>query len=99
MIVLKMSSIYIFLLLQLAELWPQGYMDNVGIKDAISRSKDRKRLLYNQQKVIAINVPFPILLFWFVHIELKVEADTTLELYIDGDLYSIIPLLTVFLLN
>lgn len=73
---------YIFLLLQLAELWPQGYMDNVRIKDAISRSKDRKRLLYNQQKVITINILFPILLFWFVRIELKVEADTSLELYI-----------------
>lgn len=73
---------YIFLLLQLAELWPQGYMDNVRIKDAISRSKDRKRLLYNQQKVITINILFPILLFWFVRIELKIEADTALELYI-----------------
>lgn len=73
---------YIFLLLQLAELWPQGYMDNVRIKDAISRSKDRKRLLYNQQKVITINILFLILLFWFVRIELKVEADTSLELYI-----------------
>ncbi|CAO1942528.1 unnamed protein product [Urochloa humidicola] len=39
------------LYVELAELWPQGYMDNVGIKDAISRSKDRKRLLHNQQKV------------------------------------------------
>lgn len=57
-------------------------MDNVRIKDAISRSKDRKRLLYNQQKVITINILFPILLFWFVRIELKVEADTSLELYI-----------------
>jgi hypothetical protein len=48
-----------YVLHQLAELWPQGYMDNVGIKDAISRSKDRKRLLHNQQKVITINIPFP----------------------------------------
>jgi hypothetical protein len=47
------------MLRQLAELWPQGYMDNVGIKDAISRSKDRKRLLYNQQKVITKNILFP----------------------------------------
>nr|TKW18092.1 hypothetical protein SEVIR_5G410200v2 [Setaria viridis] len=39
------------LYVELAELWPQGYMDNVGIKDAISRSKERKRLLHNQQKV------------------------------------------------
>jgi len=39
------------LYVELAELWPQGYMDNVGIKDAICRSKDRKRLLYNQHKV------------------------------------------------
>jgi hypothetical protein len=53
---IKMS----FYLHQLAELWPQGYMDNVGIKDAIYRSKERKRLLYSQQKVIIINIPlFP----------------------------------------
>ncbi|CAO2182130.1 unnamed protein product [Urochloa humidicola] len=39
------------LYVELAELWPQGYMDNVGVKDAISRSKERKRLLHNQQKV------------------------------------------------
>ncbi|KAJ1286526.1 hypothetical protein BS78_03G359100 [Paspalum vaginatum] len=39
------------LYVELAELWPQGCMDNVGIKDAISRSKERKRLLYSQQKV------------------------------------------------
>ncbi|CAL4972807.1 unnamed protein product [Urochloa decumbens] len=39
------------LYVELAELWPQGFMDNVGIKDAISRSKERKRLLHNQQKV------------------------------------------------
>ncbi|KAG8054489.1 hypothetical protein GUJ93_ZPchr0001g29607 [Zizania palustris] len=39
------------LYVELAELWPQGSMDNVGIKDAISRSKERRRLLYSQQKV------------------------------------------------
>ncbi|XP_062207682.1 ubinuclein-1-like [Phragmites australis] len=39
------------LYVELAELWPHGYMDNVGIKDAIYRSKERKRLLYSQQKV------------------------------------------------
>ncbi|KAK3162653.1 hypothetical protein QOZ80_1BG0092040 [Eleusine coracana subsp. coracana] len=39
------------LYVELAELWPQGYMDNVGIKDAISRSKERKRALYTHQKV------------------------------------------------
>ncbi|XP_010232654.1 ubinuclein-1 isoform X3 [Brachypodium distachyon] len=39
------------LYVELAELWPQGCMDNVGIKDAITRSKERKRALYNQQKV------------------------------------------------
>ncbi|ONM35862.1 wound-responsive family protein [Zea mays] len=37
--------------LKLAELWPHGCMDNVGIKDAIYRSKERRRLLYSQQKV------------------------------------------------
>ncbi|KAG6487059.1 hypothetical protein ZIOFF_055641 [Zingiber officinale] len=33
------------LYLELAELWPNGYMDNIGIKDAIYRSKERKRAL------------------------------------------------------
>ncbi|CAM0883954.1 unnamed protein product [Alopecurus aequalis] len=37
------------LYVELAELWPQGCMDKFGIKDAISRSKERKRKLYNQQ--------------------------------------------------
>ncbi|XP_074563415.1 ubinuclein-1-like isoform X2 [Curcuma longa] len=39
------------LYLELAELWPNGYMDNVGIKDAIYRSKERKRALYRHHKV------------------------------------------------
>ncbi|KAG1328098.1 putative ubinuclein-1 [Cocos nucifera] len=39
------------LYVELAELWPHGYMDNVGIKDAIYRSKERKRVLYRQNKV------------------------------------------------
>nr|CAD1838857.1 unnamed protein product [Ananas comosus var. bracteatus] len=39
------------LYVQLAELWPHGYMDNVGIKDAIYRSKERKRALYRPHKV------------------------------------------------
>ncbi|CAL9150353.1 unnamed protein product [Musa hybrid cultivar] len=39
------------LYVELAELWPSGYMDNVGIKDAIYRSKERKRSLYRQHKV------------------------------------------------
>ncbi|KAF2953678.1 ubinuclein-1 isoform X1 [Oryza sativa Japonica Group] len=39
------------LYVELAELWPEGSMDNVGIKDAINRSKERRRSLYNQQKV------------------------------------------------
>ncbi|XP_008783317.3 LOW QUALITY PROTEIN: ubinuclein-1 [Phoenix dactylifera] len=39
------------LYVELAELWPHGYMDNVGIKDAIYRSKERKRALYRQNKV------------------------------------------------
>uniref|UniRef100_A0A8R7U0P5 Hpc2-related domain-containing protein n=1 Tax=Triticum urartu TaxID=4572 RepID=A0A8R7U0P5_TRIUA len=39
------------LYVELAELWPQGYMDKFGIKDAISRSKERKGTLHNQQKV------------------------------------------------
>ncbi|XP_020092247.1 ubinuclein-1-like isoform X1 [Ananas comosus] len=39
------------LYVELAELWPHGYMDNVGIKDAIYRSKERKGALYRQHKV------------------------------------------------
>ncbi|CAL9780546.1 unnamed protein product [Musa acuminata subsp. burmannicoides] len=39
------------LYVELAELWPSGYMDNVGIKDAIQRSKERKRAIYSQHKV------------------------------------------------
>ncbi|THU65076.1 hypothetical protein C4D60_Mb01t33320 [Musa balbisiana] len=38
------------LYVELAELWPSGYMDNVGIKDAIQRSKERKRAIYSQHK-------------------------------------------------
>ncbi|WOL18770.1 ubinuclein-1 [Canna indica] len=36
---------------ELTELWPSGCMDNVGIKDAIYRSKVRERALYKQHKV------------------------------------------------
>jgi hypothetical protein len=40
-------------------------MDNVGIKDAIYRSKERRRLLYSQQKVIIINIPlFPFVVIY-----------------------------------
>ncbi|XP_072999691.1 ubinuclein-1 isoform X8 [Typha latifolia] len=39
------------LYVELAELWPHGYMDNVGIKDAIYRSKERRRALYRRHKV------------------------------------------------
>ncbi|KAJ8499518.1 hypothetical protein OPV22_010070 [Ensete ventricosum] len=39
------------LYVELAELWPSGSMDNVGIKDAIQRSKERKRAIYGQHKV------------------------------------------------
>ncbi|RRT54474.1 hypothetical protein GW17_00053320, partial [Ensete ventricosum] len=45
--------IYMFIpTFQLAELWPSGSMDNVGIKDAIQRSKERKRAIYGQHKVL-----------------------------------------------
>ncbi|KAF0922648.1 hypothetical protein E2562_001052 [Oryza meyeriana var. granulata] len=36
---------------ELADLWPQGHMDKVGIRDAISRSKERRNSLYRQRKV------------------------------------------------
>ncbi|XP_064950113.1 ubinuclein-1-like isoform X3 [Musa acuminata AAA Group] len=39
------------LYVELAELWPSGYMDDVGIKDAIQRSKERKRAIYSHNKV------------------------------------------------
>ncbi|PSS00123.1 Centrosomal protein [Actinidia chinensis var. chinensis] len=35
---------------ELAALWPDGFMDNHGIKRAICRAKDRKRALYRQHK-------------------------------------------------
>lgn len=35
---------------ELAKLWPEGYMDNHGIKRAICRAKDRKRTLYSRHK-------------------------------------------------
>ncbi|KAH1215230.1 Ubinuclein-1 [Glycine max] len=35
---------------ELAELWPNGYMDNHGIKRAICRSKERRRALYSRHK-------------------------------------------------
>ncbi|KAH9691365.1 ubinuclein-1 [Citrus sinensis] len=38
------------LYLELAELWPKGFMDNHGIKRAICRAKERKRELYSRHK-------------------------------------------------
>ncbi|XP_074579941.1 ubinuclein-1-like isoform X2 [Curcuma longa] len=38
------------LYVELAELWPSGYMDNVRIKDAIYRAKERRSRLYRQHK-------------------------------------------------
>ncbi|KAF8405679.1 hypothetical protein HHK36_007756 [Tetracentron sinense] len=35
---------------ELAELWPNGAMDNHGIKNSICRAKERKRALYSQLK-------------------------------------------------
>ncbi|RDY12353.1 hypothetical protein CR513_02867, partial [Mucuna pruriens] len=35
---------------ELAELWPNGYMDNHGIKRAICRAKERHRALYSRNK-------------------------------------------------
>ncbi|XP_054798001.1 ubinuclein-1-like isoform X2 [Prosopis cineraria] len=35
---------------ELAELWPNGYMDNRGIKKAICRAKERRKTLYMRQK-------------------------------------------------
>lgn len=38
-------------MVQLAELWPIGFMDNRGIKRAICKAKERRRALYNRHKV------------------------------------------------
>ncbi|XP_061362959.1 ubinuclein-1-like isoform X2 [Gastrolobium bilobum] len=35
---------------ELAELWPNGYMDNHGIKHGICRAKERRRALYDRHK-------------------------------------------------
>lgn len=40
-------------MLQLADLWPKGCMDNHGIKRAICRAKDRRRALC-RRKVLVI---------------------------------------------
>ncbi|XP_077231760.1 ubinuclein-1-like [Tasmannia lanceolata] len=37
------------LYVELAELWPNGYMDNNGIKGAVCRAKERRRQLYKDQ--------------------------------------------------
>ncbi|XP_039121062.1 ubinuclein-1-like isoform X2 [Dioscorea cayenensis subsp. rotundata] len=39
------------LYVELAELWPSGHMDNAGIKEAIYRSKQRRRATYTRHKV------------------------------------------------
>ncbi|KAJ6929217.1 ubinuclein-1-like isoform X3 [Populus alba x Populus x berolinensis] len=36
---------------EVAELWPNGAMDNHGIKIAICRAKERRRIFYNNEKV------------------------------------------------
>ncbi|XP_043721486.1 ubinuclein-1-like isoform X2 [Telopea speciosissima] len=42
------------LYVELAELWPSGCMDNHGIKNAVCRSKERKRALHNRLKVVVV---------------------------------------------
>lgn len=39
------------LYVELAELWPDGSMDNHGIKNAIYRAKERRKTFYNNEKV------------------------------------------------
>ncbi|KAG8633190.1 hypothetical protein MANES_18G082300v8 [Manihot esculenta] len=38
------------LYVELAQLWPRGFMDNHGIKRAICRAKERRRSLYSRHK-------------------------------------------------
>ncbi|XP_044470118.1 ubinuclein-1-like isoform X2 [Mangifera indica] len=42
---------------ELAELWPTGVMDSLGIKKAIFRAKDRRRASYGDEKCTRINNP------------------------------------------
>lgn len=48
--------------MQLAELWPAGYMDNLGIKDAVYRAKERKRANYKQKYKVCFIVIFYIII-------------------------------------
>ncbi len=50
-----LSDLRIPSVVQLAELWPNGFMDNHGIKRAVCRAKDRRRALYNKHKVCVIH--------------------------------------------
>ena len=43
MLITDNRSFFLFLIVQLAELWPDGWMDNNGIKHAVQRAKDRKK--------------------------------------------------------
>lgn len=45
------KQFYLSICVQLAELWPNGYMDNRGIKRAICRAKERRKALYIRHKV------------------------------------------------
>ena len=42
--------------LQLAQLWPSGYMDNDGIKLGICKAKERHIALYNKHKVCLLQL-------------------------------------------
>ena len=48
--------------MQLAELWPEGWMDNNGIKAAVFRAKERKKRLSKLNKV---NSLYPIYIHGF----------------------------------
>jgi hypothetical protein len=39
------------LYVELAEIWPEGWMDNIGIKAAVCRAKERKKRLTKMGKV------------------------------------------------
>ncbi|XP_038695215.1 ubinuclein-1-like isoform X3 [Tripterygium wilfordii] len=46
----RIRKLYSECVIQLAELWPNGFMDNHGIKRAICRAKERRRALYTRHK-------------------------------------------------
>jgi hypothetical protein len=52
------------LYIELAEIWPEGWMDNIGIKAAVCRAKERKKRLTKMGKV-GLLCTFSLSGIWF----------------------------------